>query len=120
MKYLLLCQTIGVCMASLYGKLSEEDVPYFVNWMETLHVLGVGHVSMNNASLSFSDDVIRSAFAYYSDIGWLTMTHYPPIVNHWESPKEDDAATEGINKMATGDCVYRFVHKLIYSQVMTF
>lgn len=105
---------IGVCMASLYGNMSVQNVPYFVNWMETLYKLGVSEVSINNATLRFEDDMIRKAFQYYQDIGRLTFTHYPVVHETWDSPKQDDAATEAINKLTTGDCLYRNLKRYWY------
>ena len=43
--------TIGVCMAPQYGKVSDLDAPFFVQWMESLLLFGVSHVHMFNLTL---------------------------------------------------------------------
>ena len=109
---------IGVCMASFYGNFSAEKVPYFVNWMETLKILGVSEVSINNASLHFVDELPQEMFNYYQSVNRLTLTHYPPVHDKWISPMEDDTATEGINKIATGDCIYRNIKRYWYTLII--
>ena len=109
---------IGVCMASFYGKLSTEDVPYFVNWMETLKILGVSEVSINNATLHFMDELPKKMFDYYQSVHRLTFTHYPPVHDKWRTLKEEDAATEAINKITTGDCIYRNIKRYWYTLII--
>ena len=109
---------IGVCMASFYGQVSTENIPYFVNWMETLNVLGVSEVSINNATLQFVDELPKKMFDYYQSISRLTFTHFPPVHDKWISPVQDDAATEAINKIATGDCIYRNIKRYWYTLII--
>ena len=109
---------IGVCMASLYGKLTQQDVPYFVNWMETLNLLGVSEVTMNNALMHLDPMMVR-ALKYYHDKGRLFMTSYP--VAHpgkWSQPNRDDAATESINKVTTSDCFYRNMRRYWWTLII--
>ena len=109
---------IGVCMASFYGNLSAENVPYFVNWMETLKILGASEVSINNATLHFMDELPQKMFDYYQGVKRLTFTHYPPVHDKWNSAREEDAATEAINKIATGDCIYRNMKRYWYTLII--
>lgn len=65
----------GVCMASLFGNMGRENVTYFVNWIETLHRLGATEVTINNSTLTFTDEVMRKAFQYYQ-VNTNLLTHF--------------------------------------------
>jgi hypothetical protein len=86
--------------------------------MEALAILGVNEVSINNASLEFTDTMIAESFRYYQSIGRLTFTHFPPVHQTWNSPLQDDAATEAVNKITTGDCIYRNIKKYWYTLII--
>lgn len=49
------------------------------------------------------------AFDYYQKSGFLKLTHYPPV----EPPpwRDQDFATETINKLTTSDCFFRNMHR---------
>lgn len=64
-------RNIGVCTASAYGNYNISNVPFFVNWMETLNILGVTEITINNGSLFFQDNIISRAFEYYINSGFL-------------------------------------------------
>lgn len=104
---------IGICTASLYGSLSDQDVPHTVSWFESIFMFGVTEVTLNIASLSFQGDHIKKVFQYYTAIGKLTLTHYPPAHRtlYNATKTQIDAATESFNKLTTGDCFYRNIRR---------
>ena len=110
---------IGVCMASLYGTLNKTRISYIINWMEALKMFGVIEVSINNASFEFGDSDIEKTFQYYMDKGEMIMTHYPVIHEHWtHNRKQNDDASESVNKITTGDCFYRNLKRYWYTLII--
>ena len=109
---------VGVCMASLYGRLGADDLPYFVSWMETLQLLGVSEVTVNNALMHLHPVIVR-AFQHYHRLGRLFVTSYPVAhEGEWAQPGRDDAATESMNKVATAECFYRNVKRYWWTLII--
>lgn len=107
---------VGLCMSSMYGTLDDTFTPHFVNWMELLQLLGVYHVTTNNASLHLAGVNIQKAFAYYQEMGYLEINQYPVIEDNYP-PGQSMEASNSISKMTTSDCYMRYMHRNWYTLI---
>ena len=98
-------------MAPQYGKVSDSDATFFVQWMESLLLFGVSYVHMFNLTLRDKGDsmFISKAIDYYKTTGSLSFesislpfeTKAPP------GGKIEYNAAETLRMIASNDCLYR-------------
>ena len=105
---------IGLCVHPIFRTLRKSDVPYIVNWIETLKLFGVREISLSNTSAQLKEDLIKSVFKYYVDSGVLKLTQYPVILPEIEAINNRKAGWISMKQMAVLDCVYRNIKRYWY------
>ena len=105
---------IGVCVQPMFGTMDDNDVAYIVSWLEMIRIFGASEVTVTNVSLTVSGDLIKRAFKYYEDSGFLTITHYPIVNPIVRTAWDEHAGSYSIKQLAVSDCFYRKIQKYWY------
>ncbi len=102
-------QNLNLCFKGLKwssgaGPDQFSDVDYFIGWVEMQRVLGVDHITINNASVHHSWDRVID---YYVRQGFvdLTQSYSTDSVQHTQN-------------VIISDCVYRHMHSFHYTLVI--
>lgn len=105
---------IALCMSALYGHLNDSFVPYFVNWMEMLQILGVSEVITNNATVYTDGKLITTIFNHYKDTKFLNLQNYP-VVHPFEIVNATNetwrAVANSVSKTAASECYLTNMHR---------
>ena len=102
---------IGLCVKAIWGDFTYRNAPYFVNWMESLRILGLKRVYIYTSGLDLRDDVIKRVFSHYVKSGFL----YTEFLhnNLYETPQVEmnKQISQALVLTVINDCFLRHMHK---------
>lgn len=108
-------ESICVCMTAQYGSVTDNDVPFFTQWIEMLFKFGVNKVVMYNSTMRVSGKFYHKIIKYYTQKGLLEFTQFPLPISHNPTVKDEELyAVEAIRSLAVNDCFYREIRKHWY------